>query len=172
MAKLLYNVSAYENTAANWATDTKIYPANSLLIESDTGILKKGDGVKTYANLATIGAKRVVTVADITDFPATMPPSAHDHAVVDITDFPATMPPSAHDHAVVDITDFPATMPPSAHDHAVIDITDFPATMPPSAHDHAVIADAASALLAASTIQELAIALSTRIKALEDLATT
>jgi len=134
MAKLLYNVSAYENTAANWATDTKIYPANSLLIESDTGILKKGDGVKTYANLATIGAKRVVTVADITDFPATMPPSAHDHAVIDITDFPATMPPSAHDHAV--------------------------------------IADAASALLAASTIQELAIALSTRIKALEDLATT
>ena len=134
MAKLLYNVSAYENTAAKWATDTRIYPANSLLIESDTGILKKGDGVKTYANLATIGAKRVVTVADITDFPATMPPSAHDHAVVDITDFPATMPPSAHDHAVV--------------------------------------ADAASALLAASTIQELAIALSTRIKALEDLATT
>ena len=153
MAKLLYNVSAYENTAAKWATDTRIYPANSLLIESDTGILKKGDGVKTYANLATIGAKQV-------------------HAVVDITDFPATMPPSAHDHAVVDITDFPATMPPSAHDHAVTDITDFPSTMPPSAHDHAVIADAASALLAASTIQELAIALSTRIKALEDLATT
>ena len=115
MAKLLYNVSAYENTAAKWATDTRIYPANSLLLESDTGILKKGDGVKTYANLATIGAKQVATVADITDFPATMPPSAHDHAVV---------------------------------------------------------ADAASALLAASTIQELAIALSTRIKALEDLATT
>ena len=134
MAKLLYNVSAYENTAAKWATDTRIYPANSLLIESDTGILKKGDGVKTYANLATIGAKQDLTVADITDFPSTMPPSAHDHAVADITDFPATMPPSAHDHAV--------------------------------------IADAASALLAASTIQELAIALSTRIKALEDLATT
>ena len=134
MAKLLYNVRAYEDTAANWATDTKIYPANSLLLESDTGILKKGDGVKTYANLATIGAKQDLVVADITDFPATMPPSAHDHAVADITDFPATMPPSAHDHAV--------------------------------------IADAASALLAASTIQELAIALSTRIKALEDLATT
>ena len=115
MAKLLYNVRAYEDTAANWATDTKIYPANSLLLESDTGILKKGDGVKTYANLATIGAKQDLVVADITDFPSTMPPSAHDHAV---------------------------------------------------------IADAASALLAASTIQELAIALSTRIKALEDLAST
>ena len=115
MAKLLYNVSAYENTATKWATDTKIYPANSLLIESDTGILKKGDGVKTYADLASVGAKQVATVADITDFPATMPPSAHDHAVV---------------------------------------------------------ADAASELVAASTIQELAVALSTRIKALEDLAST
>lgn len=115
MAKLLYNVSAYENTAAKWATDTRIYPANSLLIESDTGILKKGDGVNAYANLATIGAKQVATVADITDFPATMPPAAHDHAVV---------------------------------------------------------ADATSELAAASTIQELAVALSTRIKALEDLAST
>ena len=152
MAKLLYNVSAYEDTAANWATDTKIYPANSLLIESDTGVLKKGDGINAYADLASVGAKQV--------------------AVADITDFPATMPPSAHDHAVADITDFPATMPPSAHDHAVADITDFPATMPPSAHDHAVVADATSELAAASTIQALAIALSTRIKALEDLAST
>ena len=134
MAKLLYNIRAYEDTAANWATDTRIYPANSLLIESDTGILKKGDGVKTYANLATIGAKQDLTVADITDFPSTMPPSAHDHAVADITDFPSTMPPSAHDHAVV--------------------------------------ADATSDLAEASTIQALAIALSTRIKALEDLAST
>ena len=115
MAKLLYNVSAYENTAAKWATDTKIYPVNSLLIESDTGILKKGDGVKTYTNLATIGAKQVAKVEDITDFPTTMPPSAHDHAVV---------------------------------------------------------ADATSDLAEASTIQELAVALSTRIKALEDLAST
>ena len=57
-------------------------------------------------------------------------------------------------------------------DLTVVDITDFPATMSPSAHDHVVIADAASALLAASTIQELTVALSTRIKALEDLATT
>ena len=133
MAKLLYNVSAYENTAAKWATDTKIYPANSLLIESDTGVLKKGDGINAYADLASVGAKQV---------------------------------------AVADITDFPATMPPSAHDHAVADITDFPATMPPSAHDHAVVADATSELAAASTIQALAIALSTRIKALEDLAST
>ena len=129
MAKLLYNIRAYEDTAANWATDTKIYPANSLLLESDTGILKKGDGINAYADLASVGAKQVATVADITDFPATMPPSPHGHVVEAITNFPATMPPSLHDHAVE--------------------------------------ADATSDLAEASTIQELAVALSTRIKALE-----
>lgn len=113
MAKLLYNIRAYEDTAANWATNTHVYPANSLLIASDTGAIKKGDGVKKYADLAYAGVKQVATVADITDFPATMPPSAHDHAVV---------------------------------------------------------ADVDSDLAEASTIQELAVALSTRIKALEDLA--
>ena len=93
MAKLLYNVSAYENTAAKWATDTRIYPANSLLIESDTGILKKGDGVKAYANLATIGAKQDLAWADVTGKPSTFAPEIgttatkaaagnHNHAVV------------------------------------------------------------------------------------------
>lgn len=115
MAKLLYNIKAYEDTAANWAVNENIYPANSLLIATDTGLTKKGDGVKTYAQLGNLGVKQVATVADITDFPATMPPSAHDHAVV---------------------------------------------------------ADVDSDLAEASTIQALAIALSTRIKALEDLAST
>lgn len=145
MAKLLYNVSAYENTAAKWATDTKIYPANSLLIESDTGILKKGDGVKTYANLATIGAKQVATVADITDFPATMPPSAHDHAVVEDAESGLVAAATIQDLA-------------EALSTRIL------------AHDHAVVADVDSGLAEASTIQALAIALSARIKALEDLA--
>lgn len=112
MAKLLYNVRAYEDTAANWATNTHVYPANSLLIASDTGAIKKGDGVKKYADLAYAGVKQVAKVADITDFPETMTPSSHDHEVV---------------------------------------------------------ADEDSGLAAASTIQELAVALSTRIKALEVL---
>ena len=112
MAKLLYNIRAYEDTAANWAVNDNIYPANSLLIATDTGALKKGDGVNAYADLASVGVKQVAKVADIRDFPETMPPSAHDHAVVE---------------------------------------------------------DAESGLAAASTIQALAIALSTRIKALEDL---
>ena len=126
MAKLLYNVSAYENTAAKWATDTKIYPANSLLIESDTGILKKGDGVKTYANLATVGAKQALAWADVTGKPSTFAPEIGTTAT----------------------------------------------TAAAGNHDHAVVADAESGLEAASDIQALAIALSARIKALEDLAST
>ena len=126
MAKLLYNVSAYENTAAKWATDTRIYPANSLLIESDTGILKKGDGVKTYANLATIGAKQDLAWADVTGKPSTFAP------------------------------EIGTTATKAAAGN----------------HNHAVVADAESGLEAASDIQALAIALSARIKALEDLAST
>ena len=86
MAKLLYNVIAYEATAAQWAADTDIYPVNTLMIESDTGIIKKGDGVKAYAALSTVGAKQAATWADITEKPTVFAPSAHDHAVVaDVT---------------------------------------------------------------------------------------
>lgn len=120
MAKILYNVIAYEATAAQWAADTKIYPANTLMIESDTGILKKGDGVKTYANLATVGAKHLAW-ADVTGKPSTFAP------------------------------EIGTTATKAAAGN----------------HNHAVVADAASGLEAASDIQALAIALSTRIKTLE-----
>lgn len=93
MAKRLYNVRAYSDTAANWATNTHIYTSNSLLIATDTGVIKKGDGVKAYAQLGSLGVKQVATVADITDWPASFPPEIgvtattaaagnHDHAVV------------------------------------------------------------------------------------------
>lgn len=124
MAKLLYNIRAYEDTATKWATDTKIYPANSLLIASDTGALKKGDGINAYADLAYVGVKQVAEVADISDWPTLFPPE-------------------------IGVT---ATTAAAGN------------------HDHAVVADATSDLAEASTIQALAIALSTRIKALEDLA--
>ena len=115
MAKLLYNLIAVEDTSTKWVTNTTVYDDNYILIESDTGIMKQGNGVDVYADLGTLGAKQVAKVEDITDFPATMPPSAHDHEVE---------------------------------------------------------ADVDSGLAAASTIQALAIALSARIKALEDLAST
>lgn len=124
MAKLLYNVRAYEDTAANWATDTKIYPANSLLLESDTGVLKKGDGINVYADLAPVGVKQALAWDDVTEKPSTFAP------------------------------EIGTTATKAAAGN----------------HNHAVVADAESGLEAASDIQALAIALSTRIKALEDLA--
>ena len=110
MAKRLYNVRAYSDTAAKWAENTHVYPSNSLLIATDTGVIKKGDGVKTYAQLGNLGVKQAAKVEDISDWPETFPPAAHDHAV---------------------------------------------------------IADAASGLVEAETIQDLAEALSARILALE-----
>ena len=93
MAEGIYNLRAYSDTATNWAANTHIYPSNSLLIATDTGAIKKGDGVNAYAQLANLGVKQVAEVADITDWPATFPPEIgttattaaagnHDHAVV------------------------------------------------------------------------------------------
>ena len=50
----------------------------------------------------------------------------HNHVVADVTDFPVTMPPDAHNHVVADVTDFPATMPPSEHSHDYSEITGTP----------------------------------------------
>ncbi len=81
MAKRLFNVRAYSDTTANWADNTHVYPSNSLLIDTDTGEIKKGDGVKAYAQLGSLGVKQVGKVADISDWPTSFPPAAHDHAV-------------------------------------------------------------------------------------------
>ena len=156
MAKLLYNDSAYENTAAKWATDTRIYPANSLLIESDTGILKKGDGINAYADLATIGARQALTWADVTGKPSTFAPEIGTTATKAAA--------GNHDHAVE------ADVDSGLAAASTIQALAIALSGKILAHDHAVAADATSGLAEASTIQALAIALSTRIKALEDLA--
>ena len=83
MAKRLYNVRAYSDTTVNWAANTHIYPSNSLLIDTDTGAIKKSDGVKKYSELGSLGVKQVAEIADISDWPASFPPAAHDHAVVE-----------------------------------------------------------------------------------------
>ena len=124
MAKRLYNVRAYSDTTVNWAANTHVYPSNSLLIDTDTGAIKKGDGVKTYAQLGSLGVKQIGEVADITDWPASFPPEIGTTAT----------------------------------------------TAAAGNHDHAVVEDATSGLAAAATIQALAVALSTRILALESAA--
>ena len=59
-----------------------------------------------------------------------------------------------------DVSDKPATYPPTIGTSAT--------TASAGNHNHAVTADAGSGLAAAANIQALAVALSTRIKALED----
>lgn len=59
-----------------------------------------------------------------------------------------------------DVTGKPATFPPTTGTSAT--------TAAPGDHNHSVTADAASGLAAAANIQALAVALSARIKALED----
>lgn len=80
MAKIKYNIKLWADTAANLATDTRVYKENDFIFATDSGVLKKGDGVKTYADLGSIGT--VVSWSNIADKPATFEPSAHDHAVV------------------------------------------------------------------------------------------
>ena len=80
MAKIKYNIKLWVDKAANLATDTTVYKENDFIFATDTGVLKKGDGVKTYADLGSIGT--VVSWANIADKPTTFEPSAHDHAVV------------------------------------------------------------------------------------------
>ena len=130
MAKIKYNIKLWADTATNLASDTTVYKENDFIFATDTGVLKKGDGVNTYADLGSIG-----TVA-----------------------------------AWKDIAGKPETFEPSPHDHVVEDISDWPESFPPAAHDHAVVADDASGLEAANTIQDLAEALSARILALETAA--
>jgi hypothetical protein len=80
MAKIKYNIKLWVDKAANLATDTTVYKENDFIFATDTGVLKKGDGVKTYADLGSIGT--VVSWANIADKPSTFEPSAHDHAIV------------------------------------------------------------------------------------------
>ena len=80
MAKIKYNIKLWADTAANLATDTTVYKENDFIFATDSAVLKKGDGVKTYANLGSIGT--VAIWENIADKPATFPPAAHDHAVV------------------------------------------------------------------------------------------
>ena len=72
MAKLLYNVRAYEDTTANWAENETVYPENSLLIDSDTGTIKKGNGEDPYSDLDFLGAKQALAWGDVTDKPAAL----------------------------------------------------------------------------------------------------
>src|SRR5690554_5775647 len=134
MAKTRYNVIVYHDTAANWATDTTAYGDNVFMYATDTGVMKKGDGAKAYADLGSIGS--VATWGAITNQPAVIAAGADE----------------ATAWAEIQSGAIGTTATKAAAGN----------------HDHAVVEDAASGLAAAANIQALAIALSARIKVLED----
>ena len=124
MAKIKYNIKLWADTAANLATDKSVYKENDFIFATDSGVLKKGDGVKTYADLVSIGA--VAAWGDITDKPSTFKPSAHDHTLAQVNGLQTALDGKAaegHSHAWASITGKPSTFAPSAHNHAWADIT-------------------------------------------------
>ncbi len=141
MAKIKYNIKLWADTATNLASDTRVYEENDFIFATDSGVLKKGDGVKTYANLGTIGT--VAAWKDIAGKPSTFKPSAHDHAVV------------ADETSGLVAAD---TIQDLAEALSVRILE----------HDHAVVADETTDLEAAETLQGLAEALSARIADLDD----
>ena len=166
MAKLLYNVRAYEDTTAKWAVNETVYPENSLLIDSDTGTIKKGNGEDPYSDLDFLGAKQALAWDDVTGKPAalTSAQAAGTASIRAIGTSATTAAAGDHDHAVVADTESGLEEAATIQDLAealserILD------------HDHAVDADAESGLEAAATIQALAEALSARILALETAA--
>ncbi len=58
------------------------------------------------------------------------------HSWKQISNKPATFPPSSHSHSWDQTTGKPATFPPSSHDHSWGQITGKPSTFPPAAHSH------------------------------------
>lgn len=50
----IYNIRGVEGTAAELAADTTVYASNVFLYETDTNVLKKGNGVDEYADLPAV----------------------------------------------------------------------------------------------------------------------
>jgi hypothetical protein len=72
----------------------------------------------------------------LTGIPTTFTPATHTHAYSTLTGIPTTFPPSTHTHAYSTLTGIPTEFTPASHDHLWADITDPPATYPPSSHTH------------------------------------
>ena len=71
--------------------------------------------------LGSVGAIGSVPWTDVTDKPATFPPSAHVHAYASLTGLPTLF-----SGAYADLSGLPATFPPSAHVHAYASLTGLP----------------------------------------------
>jgi|GEM_PF-1987983 len=149
MAKLRYNARVFEGTTAELATDTTVFRANEFIFDTTTGELKKGNGVDVYGDLSSIGAGEspvAVTWETLSGKPVVIGAGADAAAA----------------RAAIGAGTGNGTSNLALGTTAV--------TASAGNHNHPVTADAASGLVAAATVQALAVALSARIKALEDAA--
>ena len=69
------------DTSANWKTKNPVLKNGELGIETDTRLMKFGDGTSTWTNLNYIDAQIANHIAwsGVTDKPSTYPPADHNH---------------------------------------------------------------------------------------------
>ena len=82
-------------------------------VTNDGKIGNSNGKIITTGNNGVLQASDSITKDKISDFPSTIPPSAHQHRKSEISDF-------SHTHTKEEITNFPSTMPPSAHGHGAL----------------------------------------------------
>lgn len=83
---------------------------------------------------------------------------------------PSTFAPAAHTHEIADVNGLQGALDDKLDSADALEIGTTATTAAAGNHNHAIAADATSGLEAAANLQALAIALSARIKALEDAA--
>ena len=148
MAKLRYNANVYEATTVEWNGDDKVYGPNSLLFDTDSGVLKKGNGKDRFSDLPEYGGgsgETSVAWGNVTGKPSTFAPT--------IGTTVTTAKAGNYAPAWGDVTGKPTSFAPAAHAATLVNVA----------------ADSASGI-AAGNAQVTLVALANRIKALEDAA--
>ena len=173
MAKLLYNVRAYVADTAGWTADETVYPENAILINTETGAVKRGDGENAYANCESLGIDAATAWGDISSKPTVIAEgttAANAWAKIQSGAIGTGATKAAagnHNHA---ITADEGSGLEAAENLQALAILLSARIKVVEAGTIAVEGDEASGLVEAATIQELAEALSARILALETAA--
>lgn len=82
-------------------------------VTNDGKIGNSNGKIVTTGNNGVLQASDSITKDKISDFPSTIPPSAHQHRKSEISDF-------SHTHTKEEITNFPNSMTPASHSHGAL----------------------------------------------------
>lgn len=72
-------ISLRNDTATNWTTKNPILKNGELGIESDTNLIKIGNGTSTWTSLSYINIVTSIAWSGVTGKPDTYPPADHNH---------------------------------------------------------------------------------------------